>query len=530
MPETAAFMHSGEGRREALARHLLRHLDDARALRDNPLVASLFQRTPPIDDPLAVIRRIVARVAEELRERAADGHSPLHAERQYQILVRADLGGELHKRVSADLGISPRLFYSERRAIRLFVAQAVSRYVRVEMERHSVVLDPFEMGFNRARALYEMGAVRAAIGQLESMLHASSETSRRVRLWSALVARLAQNGRTDEARAVFAAAHQEFESGFAAHVAVTESMLLWNEGREFQALTCNERVFPTLDDLARSGDHGSRDFALEAYLVAQLPLAWLENLPSVRAVLERARSIVRQEEPASLLRLMFLSAQGSLLMHENGGTDNVRGIFSQAAHLAQKEGLQEHYVMTMLLMSLLEERSGDPARALLSVRDLLAFVDGIGSVTVQRKALIRAAALEVHYGDAKRGIEYAKQVSGGDHLVRFYGAQATWLEGEGYLRLGRNERARRTFDHLCDQASPAIFHGKALMSLAKLDAQDGREGDARERLDAGLRLIESSGMLGSLGLGYRAAAKITGDPKYLRRALELIGDEFKGAS
>jgi hypothetical protein len=530
MTKTAPFMQSEEGRRESLARHLLRHLDDASALRDNPLVAALFQRTAANDDPLTVIRRIVARVADELRERAADGHSPLHAERQYQILVRADLGGELHKRVSADLGISLRLFYGERRAIRLFVAQAVSKYVRIETERQRVVLDPFEMGFNRARALYEMGAVPAAIGQFESMLYASTEASRRVRLWSALVVRLAQSGSTDEARAVFAGSCREFEFAFATHVAVTESMLLWNEGRELQAIACKERIFPELDDLARSGEHSSRDFALETYLVGQLPLAWAENLPAVRAVLERTRAIVRQGEPASLLRLMFLAEQGNLLMHESGPADRVRGLFTQAAHLAQKEGHQEHYVMTMLLMSLLEERVGDPVRALSSVRELLAFVDGIGSVTVKRKALIRASALEVHYGDAKRGIDYAKRVNGGEHLVRFYGAQATWLEGEGYLRLGRVDRARRAFTHLCDQTSPPIFHGKALMSLAKLDARDGRTGEARERLDAGLRLIESSGMLGSLGLGYRHAAKITGDPKYLRRALELIGDEFKGAS
>lgn len=442
--------------------------------------------------------------------------------------MRADLGGELHKRVADDLGISPRLFYRERRAIRLFVARAVANHVRREVERRAIALDPFEMAFNRARSLYEMGAVRASIDQLDAMLAASSEPSRRVRVWSALVARLAQNGRALDARKRFAESYREFASDFATHVGATESILLWNEGCETEAAALNERVFPALDALAHTTDRGLRDFALESYLVGQLPLAWLANLASVRAVLERARAIVREEQPASLLRLIFLSEHGSLLMHERRATEEVRDLFTQAATLAQKEGLQEHYVMTVLLMTLLEERSGDPSRALASVRDLLAVVDGVGSVGVRRKAFLRAAALEVQYGNARRGIAFAKRVHDNGHGMTFHGAQAGWLEGEGYLRLGKIDRARAVFTELCDRGLPAIFHGKALMSLAKIDAHDGRAGEAREHLTDGLRLIESSGMLASLGLAHRDAAQITGDPKHLARAQELIGNEFKG--
>ncbi|HEY2476750.1 MAG TPA: hypothetical protein VGI19_18360 [Candidatus Cybelea sp.] len=102
---------------DAEVRHLLRNLDDPSELRQNALVARLFDPTPdPEADCLVVasIRRTLARLLPHLKTR------------QRTMLEQCDLLGRPHKAVAAELGLERRQFYRERRRLRQRLAERLS--------------------------------------------------------------------------------------------------------------------------------------------------------------------------------------------------------------------------------------------------------------------------------------------------------------------------------------------------------------------------------------------------------------------
>src|SRR5579863_7680557 len=89
--------------------HLLRHLNDPCAVHDNPLIAEL---APHVGDDVALTAIVRAIVERELSS-IGNGRTP--SNRRARILVRCDLQGEPRKRVAADMGLSLRQLYRDRR-------------------------------------------------------------------------------------------------------------------------------------------------------------------------------------------------------------------------------------------------------------------------------------------------------------------------------------------------------------------------------------------------------------------------------
>ena len=92
----------------AHAQHLLRNLHNGPALAENPFVAGLG---------VGAVRRMLAHLDSRMAEEAAHRFRDSSLARQYEIFRRCDLRGEPHTAVAADLGISRRQFYRERRQI-----------------------------------------------------------------------------------------------------------------------------------------------------------------------------------------------------------------------------------------------------------------------------------------------------------------------------------------------------------------------------------------------------------------------------
>lgn len=89
--------------------HLLRHLNDPCEVHSNPLIAEL---APHVGDEVA-LTAIVRAIVE--RELCAIGKGKTPNNRRARILVRCDLQGESRKRVAAEMGLSLRQLYRDRR-------------------------------------------------------------------------------------------------------------------------------------------------------------------------------------------------------------------------------------------------------------------------------------------------------------------------------------------------------------------------------------------------------------------------------
>lgn len=159
---------------EVAARHLFRHINDAKSLRYNPLVRSLHAGAEKGGGDRAVLSALHERILTEASTLCKDysaAGSKERAHRQYAIVV-ALCAGETAAYTAAQLGLSRRQYYRERRGIcmrvsRALVAVAPTRVTRFEigdqqqllLARADALLD---QGFAR-RAVHLLGKARAAL-------------------------------------------------------------------------------------------------------------------------------------------------------------------------------------------------------------------------------------------------------------------------------------------------------------------------------------------------------------------------------
>lgn len=106
------------------ARHLLRRLEDAAALRRNPLVARHVARSASEEEVKRAARALVDR-AFAIMDGRHDATEP-HARRHSAILLRCDVLREARRAVAFDIGISLPQFERERRAAMARFAGAVT--------------------------------------------------------------------------------------------------------------------------------------------------------------------------------------------------------------------------------------------------------------------------------------------------------------------------------------------------------------------------------------------------------------------
>ena len=125
---------------EVAARHLFRHINDAKSLRYNPLVRSLHAGAEKGGGDRAVLSALHGRILTEASTLCKDysaAGSKERAHRQYAIVV-ALCAGETAAYTAAQLGLSRRQYYRERRGIcmrvsRALVAVAPTRVTRFEI-------------------------------------------------------------------------------------------------------------------------------------------------------------------------------------------------------------------------------------------------------------------------------------------------------------------------------------------------------------------------------------------------------------
>lgn len=158
------------------ARHLLRRLADAPALRRNPLVAQRAAGLPCDDGLLRDVRAVVDRAFAAMD--AAPASTALRGRRHAAILLRCDVLREPREAVARDMGISLPHFERERR-------RAMARFVRVftaaVAHRSTGAQVRGELGGmvrRRAMRLADSGDRRSALVLLDDVVRTASRAEK----------------------------------------------------------------------------------------------------------------------------------------------------------------------------------------------------------------------------------------------------------------------------------------------------------------------------------------------------------------
>jgi hypothetical protein len=167
------------------SRHLLRNLDDARALRRNPLARSFFESAGATnradrDAERRALERVRAAVQLTLarwRERASSrGHVALG--RMHAVLLRCDLDNASPVVVAAELGLSERQLRRERRAAHEEFLRAFAS--APDTSPPACVSDVAALRLAQAVELHECGQSALALAACTAIAAAAPQPERRI--------------------------------------------------------------------------------------------------------------------------------------------------------------------------------------------------------------------------------------------------------------------------------------------------------------------------------------------------------------
>jgi HPt (histidine-containing phosphotransfer) domain-containing protein len=150
---------------EVAVRHLFRHLDDAEALRRNPLVSRFFGEPA---ETIEQIRSLVLLAAQSFRDRPAPHDEKARRARQFAI-VAGCVENKSPSQLTAELCICLRQYRRERDEIQRWVASFLRSYEPSPKQRWPERISEFEFEMERAAARAETGDFNRAIHSYEEI-------------------------------------------------------------------------------------------------------------------------------------------------------------------------------------------------------------------------------------------------------------------------------------------------------------------------------------------------------------------------
>jgi tetratricopeptide (TPR) repeat protein len=195
--------------------HLLKHLREPYALQRNPFARDYIADARPLRasgawgaKELAALRAHVLEAAAACRRASLQQQRDEQAHRQYTVVVRHYVEGHSIEAVAAELCISVRQCYRERRAATRLLAAYFGQQNSTPHAGPVVVYDTFVAHMDRVALLSEVGQHADAIANLEDIARAAREPARRIHALCAQAEILTRNGHWKAAKTCVLAAER----------------------------------------------------------------------------------------------------------------------------------------------------------------------------------------------------------------------------------------------------------------------------------------------------------------------------------
>jgi tetratricopeptide (TPR) repeat protein len=515
---------------ESAARHLFRHMNDARELRCNPLLRSIVDKSSE-DSDSALLKRIHEAVLTAAR-RAAKAPTTLSGTRtrRQEEIVLALCAGEPAPKTAARLGVSIHHYYRERRSIGQAVSQALLEQASSQPRRFEIT-DPLRLLFARAATLRDQGLAGTSVTMLEIALSEATNDESRSVLRSELARSLMSLGRTDLATKLLdqsgeptlARRGDPKEEWIFNHHVFTRSLLALDLGQGIQAGATLEM----LADYHLRRKHIDEE-ALDALVECGDRYCQTGLFDKARKILNHVREASRQ------------------IPHISARQQSAMALL--AAHCAQQTcdefDLEYHWLNEALALSV---SNG-------SVQGILGATAGLMQYCVS------AQCDDSTYGLAEEGLRIAKTTDGsrliGNFALQVAGAilrTRHWravdplifeIEGlmvPGSFRWAYLKEFQGLFlmrDGQYDKADFALgearsgarslkntwLEGLALRDLSIATYRAGSKSEAAALMKEALLLLEQNSGIVSLGATYDAAARVLVDHRLARLAGQIKGE------
>lgn len=507
----------------------MRQLDDAAAVRENPLVARERWVSGGTESdyhaaPLRLRATILAAVAS-----LAEGNANPHFRRQRAIVARCDLTGEKHTAVAAGLGISLREFYRERRRAYERLLPLIRANVAAHVPRIRPLPSAFELDLGHVANLRLIGSFANAFAQLERLASQAPRVEDGIRALCYAVEIAADIGDDDRARRCYAAAFNQVQSlddasGCEVHVPMASAFVTWQENDLASTGAAIERASVAATQLPTdAGRHDVRAAISALFARAELgcllgdPAASIEALRHARSLLERFRY-----KPVELLGQLFVEFAVVYGM--------IPGQYQRAIEYALESisafdhgGLAGEVADAAGVLSGLLDGGGDARNACRFATTAVDLVRGRGNVATLADKLLLLSAAKSHAGDPAQGLKLAREAAalaqGGLFDLRLPLALA-----EAHLGLGNITAAHDQTELLERRASAGgllRYAGNATCIRAEIASAQGDAKRAADLASSGLDLLLEYGQPSAIARAYHTCRRLCPDHRNLALAEEM---------
>jgi len=512
--------------------HLLRHIDDAVGLRSNAIVGHLFVEReqhvhPPADQAiLARIRAVIIGATNLLKSETGARRASASARRQYAIITRCDLGGELHKIVAAELGLSERQFYRARHRACMRLGEMLEREFTAVERSDAPIPTEMSMRFNSAVSLRHLGQLDAALRLLQGLADETAHNYDRIRIGAEIVQVLCDLGRIAEARDALGLLKTGDSSLLArAEYEIATARVSWESGNARDAIAAHKRA---LSVLQTAGDFApERGTELAAYALVGLGVLQRETGENFAALatLAAARELITRipDAPADLVATLHVSLGATYAVTE-GGLSTATAELLEGLACARNNNLLGHAVWASSTLCGIAIIRGHVEEALAygqSAFALARIASNAEDFAYCCLNLARAEALVNRYESALSHIIAGRVRLDHDSVLWSLSEMA---EAEILLLSGAPHRAQVLATSAVEKLANCgvdRYFGSALRIQAEALAATARQREAQKVIDTAVAVLERHGHPFSLLQAYRCSAKLTGNERHRRFAEEL---------
>jgi tetratricopeptide (TPR) repeat protein len=540
--------HTMKARLTSLSRadacaHLLRHLNDAAAVRINPLVEHLFGEQPggarllsTEREALSEVRALVRAAAEALRLRDQSDTAAIHAQRQHTILTRCDLNQERHEDVADDLGLSLSQFYRERRAARTWVADYLTKHsTRAKpASMGAKLLDPFAFDVAHARTLRNAGDYDRAITLLQELTDKLDRSSQRLEVYCLLVKFLTDARRYGEIHLALQAARECFTNLRLAdaddidehrgRLEMATADYYWAIGDSVAAIAANERAVASFRSIRYKPGSNAEGALADALLDLVHGYLSVGRFREASAAVAQARTVIDDlPTPAPQLQAGFLIGLGFLQTNALDTMGDAIPTLHRARDIAHAHRLGKEAIWATAGLSMHAQFHGDLATAteyieeccsigkrLLTPFDhsnLLLRMLELKAISAPQEALALAARLRSHF----------THESAGWMKTTIFSAMASLTAGDFVTALQTSALA----SEVAARKSDYRLHGAALRIQAAAGANLGQLDAARSSIERAIEVLQTHGSPYILLLTYEDSSRITGNNHHAANAIEM---------
>jgi tetratricopeptide (TPR) repeat protein len=519
----------------AALRDMLRHLDDADRLQQNPLALKILAANANAASSACAIavriRGVVAEALQSLLPPPDDRGHKMH--RLYAIVARCDLGGELHLSVAHDLGLCKAQFYRERTKALELLAKAIA--ASLESPASTVTndhSDDVRLRLSIAHHLESTGRFDDARNALELLIGQSVSPAQRTLAVFRLVDVLCQTRRFCEARIVLCRARDEVRSldesstdyrTAVAEICGADGMLAMETGNIAAAIENGERALTLLRTLETSISPSTRALFIELSILLGRAYCDAGEFERAVPVVELARGWIDASIPAELAVSLHFGGLWAYFPLPWGVSKALQEN-ATALRLARCNGLIRSEGTALGNLCAIQFVRGEYAEALSSGYSAQIVIEALGTPRDTAMVQLNLARSEIALARYARALDllaraktlaaaYAPEIA----LIEVAEAEALTLDGRLEAAVRTAERARQAFEHYGIRKRIGIALRAQAEAYAKLGKQRAAVATIRQAVDA----TEAAGTAYSLADVYRTSASITGNKRHAGYAADI---------